>query len=170
MRLGWGSKPLAALLPAIVLLAIAPAASASPWNRNCSGGGVVGPEDSSYNFEYWVDQFHVAMNPGEAIRLSRRQPTEEFGYRATPQQTVCIVGDAIGFSAAEKWLNWPGNEGWVNAYSDTSGGSSYIGLYRCIGIGGDGRTWVREQCTTRFAGGKVTGSFRIRANPDYTGS
>lgn len=155
----------ATLMPAVVLLAIAPLASASPWNRNCGGESAVGPEDSSYNYEYWIDQFHVAMNPGEAIRLSRRQPTEEFGYRATPQETVCIVADGIAFSAAAKWVNWPGNEGWVNAHSNTSGGSSYIGLYRCSGIGGD-----REQCTTRFAGGKVTGSFRIRDNPDYTGS
>jgi hypothetical protein len=163
-------EALAGALLIVILLAIAPAASASPWDRNCAGGGAVGPEDSSYNFQYFFDQIHVAMNPGEAIRLARQQPPEEFGYRATPQQTVCIVGAGIASSAASRWVHWSGNSGWVNAHSDTSGGSAYIGLYRCIGIAGNDSTWVRERCTTQFAGGNVTGSFRIRVNPQYAGA
>lgn len=151
--------------PLAAVLALAPAASATPWNRNCEGGGAVGSEDSSYNYEYFVDQVHVAMNPGEAIRLARRQPTQEFGYRITPQSVVCLVGDAIALDAGNKWTNWSLNTGWVNVHTTSSGGSSYIGLYRCVGIAGDGNNWERERCTTNFAGGKVTGTFRLRANP-----
>jgi hypothetical protein len=163
---GFGLKKslLISLVLLASLLALAPTAGASPWNRNCRGSAPVGTKDLTNKYEFFVDQYHVSMNPGEAIRVARRLPVEEFGHHVTAREAVCQVGTGIALSAGNKWVNWGENTGWVNVHT-ASEAPGYVGRYHCVGIAGDGNNFERERCTAIFAGGKITGTFRIRANP-----
>jgi hypothetical protein len=163
-------------LPVTLALALPAAAAASRYNRNCGShrdGWVLGPEDANYESEYEVlGPWHINMTQGEAIRLARRAPIQEFGYRIKSREIPCLAGTAIASSASYAWLNWPGDDGWTNVVASTSGGNLRIGRFYCTGRTGrttNGGVAQKETCTMRYRGGKVVGSLKITDNPNYSG-
>jgi hypothetical protein len=160
-------KP-AAALGLVGLLAMAPTASASPYNRDCGSprdGWVVGQVDpSTNNYLYVVNgPWHINMTAGEAIRITRRFPPGEFNTRISLSETPCIVGQAIALRASQAWASWPGNSGWVNVSADTYGGTTHIGRFYCNAHPSD--AVASEACTMRYRGGRIIGSFKIYDNP-----
>lgn len=166
-------RTVAILITLAAALAIAPSALASPWKRNCGtsrDGFLLGMADPNQNYEtpYEVSgPFHINMTRGEAIRLARRHPVEEFGYHVKPSEIPCLVATGVASSAAHAWLGWSGNDGWSNV---TAPGytTEYIGLFYCVGnpnVAPPGV--VNETCTMKYRGGRIIGLFTISNNPNY---
>jgi hypothetical protein len=159
---------LAVVLP-LVMLAAPASASASPYNRNCGtrqDGWVFGPEDADYEAPWIVNgPWHINITEGEAIRLTRVIPIQEFGVRDKLSGTLCFVAEGIAESASIGWVNWPGDEGWVNVVAYTSGAAAQFGRFYCTGYDLPAPAVAKETCTRKYWGGKVVGSFTIRRIP-----
>lgn len=160
------------LAGASVMLTVPTLASASPYHRGCGtsqDGFLLGPSNSQGETPYEVNgPLYINMTHGEAIRLARRQPVEEFNYHVTPTLMPCVLAEGIAESAGQAWVKWQTTDnGWVTVYTQTEGGPARIGRFHCTGRTPPGNVFDHETCVMHYPGGRVVGSFNIYQNPNY---
>jgi hypothetical protein len=158
-----------AILAAFALCALPAVASASPYNRSCQGGSLIGKNITK--------GIHVGMSYRTAASIARRVGVEEFGYHATARRvgveefgyhaTPCDVGESVSANAAHAWTyTWRGNDGTVGASWIGYSRGPYLGQFYCQGYA-KASGGIQESCTHRADkhAGQITVKFQIVANP-----
>lgn len=157
-----------AVATAALTVALAPAASASPYHRHCGSAGdgaVLG--NSKYEEG---GPYGIRMSAGHAREIARRFPPGEFGTREKARDVPCFVAQSVALSAGAAWLHWSGNDGTVRVIGPAYGGDVRLGRFRCIGrqinqtIHLPPMTYhetVAEMCVQGQGRSRTVGTFRI---------
>jgi hypothetical protein len=148
-----------ALLAALTLCALPAIASASPYNRSCQGGSLIGKNITQ--------RIHVGMSYRTAASIARRVGVEEFGYHAKPSDVPCDVSESVADNGLRAWTyTWPGDDGTVGASWIGYSRGPYVGRFHCQGYA-TASGGIQESCTHRADkhAGQITVQFQIVANP-----
>ena len=153
------------ILAAVVLLfAAAAPASASAWRTCGSGGAAIGPE-----YEWVVGApYHIKMSNASAAQIASHVGEGEFGAPGTTVREVpCVVAQEVASAAAEAWLHWSANTGWVyNAKWIGYASGPRFGAFHCTGVSRD-QGGANERCEHKpdHHEGEIIEHFTIKPNP-----
>jgi hypothetical protein len=153
------------------VLALAPAALASPFDRDCGTpqtGFIFGPANAASEPPWQVTgPWHIDMAPARAYRMAAHWPALEFGQRVSATRDVpCWVAQGIVTHAARSWPHWARGSGFVNVSTVGMGRPQYVGRFYCSGRTLRAPRVAALSCHTPAH--DITASFTIVDNPYYS--